>query len=148
MSYKVIDIANKLIAMAQKDEPNGGELLTNMKLQKLLYYQQGYHLAEFDKPLFNEPVEAWIYGPVVPVAYDFFKSNGQSGLEFNSECVSLNDNEEKLFGQVFEAFRDFSAIGLMNKSHEESPWIESTPHRRGTIISQEKIKNFFKKQLE
>lgn len=43
MAYKAIDIAKKLIFLAQQDEANGGECLTNLKLQKLLYYQQGYH---------------------------------------------------------------------------------------------------------
>ena len=42
MVYKAIDIAKKLIFLAQQDEANGGECLTNLKLQKLLYYQQGY----------------------------------------------------------------------------------------------------------
>ena len=59
MTYKALDIAKKLIFKAQNDEPNGGERLTNLKLQKLLYYQQGYHLAAFVTPLFSENVEAW-----------------------------------------------------------------------------------------
>ena len=60
MAYKAIDIAKKLIFLAQQDEANGGECLTNLKLQKLLYYQQGYHLAAFGTPLFEENVESWI----------------------------------------------------------------------------------------
>ena len=64
MAYKAIDIAKKLIFLAQQDEANGGECLTNLKLQKLLYYQQGYHLAAFGTPLFEENVESWMYGPV------------------------------------------------------------------------------------
>lgn len=61
MAYKAIDIAKKLIFLAQQDEANGGECLTNLKLQKLLYYQQGYHLAAFGTPLFEENVESWMY---------------------------------------------------------------------------------------
>ena len=56
MTYKALDIAKKLIFKAQNDEPNGGERLTNLKLQKLLYYQQGYHLAAFGTPLFSENI--------------------------------------------------------------------------------------------
>ena len=52
MAYKALDIAKKLIFKAQNDEPNGGKRLTNLKLQKLLYYQQGFHLAFFGTPLF------------------------------------------------------------------------------------------------
>lgn len=75
MTYKASDIAKKLIFKAQNDEPNGGEKLTNLKLQKLLYYQQGFHLAVFGIPLFNEDVEAWMYGPVVPDVYNFALSS-------------------------------------------------------------------------
>jgi uncharacterized phage-associated protein len=42
-----------------------GEDLTHLKLQKLVYYAQGFHLGLFDKPLFEEPIEAWAHGPVV-----------------------------------------------------------------------------------
>jgi uncharacterized phage-associated protein len=48
MAYPVEQIANQLLINAA----NLGELMTNMKLQKMLYYQQGFHLAYFDKPLF------------------------------------------------------------------------------------------------
>ena len=50
MTYPVLDIANKLLLKAT--EYDGGELMSNMKLQKMLYYQQGYHLAAFGTPLF------------------------------------------------------------------------------------------------
>ena len=65
MSYPVLAIANKLLASAT--DYDGGELMSNMKLQKMLYYQQGYHLAAFGTPLFDEDIEAWMYGPVVPL---------------------------------------------------------------------------------
>ena len=59
MSYPVLAIANKLLASAT--DYDGGELMSNMKLQKMLYYQQGYHLAAFGTPLFDEDIEAWMY---------------------------------------------------------------------------------------
>ena len=137
MAYNVIDIAKKLIKMADDDIANGGDNITNLKLQKLLYYQQGYHLAAFDTPLFNEDVEAWIYGPVVPVAYDYFQQYG---------AASLPVSDEALFYRVFDAFREFSAIGLMNKTHSERPWLSVTPHDRGSVIPVQTMKSFFKTQ--
>ena len=41
-----------------------------MKLQKLLYFAQGHHLADFGELLFREDIEAWKYGPVVRVVYE------------------------------------------------------------------------------
>lgn len=72
MSNSVLRVANALLSMAD----GVGEPLSNMKLQKLLYYEQGYHLAYFDAPLFPDNFEAWLYGPVVPRVYDMFKSYG------------------------------------------------------------------------
>ena len=134
MTYKALDIAKKLIFKAQNDEPNGGERLTNLKLQKLLYYQQGYHLAAFGTPLFSEDVEAWMYGPVVPTVYDVFSAYGSSALPVVESEISLSEEEEILFSQVYDAYREFSAIGLMNRTHTERPWIEAKPHDRGTVI--------------
>ena len=135
MAYNAIDIAKKMIFMAQEDEANGGECLTNLKLQKLLYYQQGYHLAAFDTPLFEENVEAWMYGPVVPKVYSTYSEFGAQSLPVESGSpLTLNEEEEVLFSQVFDAYRDFSAIGLMNKTHQEKPWKDALPHDKGTVI--------------
>lgn len=147
MAYKVLDIAKKLIFKAQNDEPNGGERLTNLKLQKLLYYQQGFHLAVFDTPLFEEDVEAWMYGPVVPVVYNEYSSYGSSSLPEIKETISLSDEEEELFNEVYDAYRDFSAIGLMNRTHKEKPWTSVYPHDRGTVISQKSMKEYFLTQV-
>ena len=148
MTYKALDIAKKLIFKAQNDEPNGGERLTNLKLQKLLYYQQGYHLAAFGTPLFSENIEAWMYGPVVPVVYDIFSEYGSSALPIVDVEIALDEEEEILFNQVYDAYREFSAIGLMNRTHTEKPWIESIPHDRGIIIPQSMMASYFKTQMQ
>ena len=148
MAYKALDIAKKLIFKAQNDEPNGGERLTNLKLQKLLYYQQGFHLAFFGTPLFAEDVEAWMYGPVVPAVYDEYSAQGSSALPEVKEPVSLSENEEELFNEVYDAYREFSAIGLMNRTHSERPWLDAVPHDRGTVISQESMMSYFKTQIQ
>lgn len=148
MAYKALDIAKKLIYLAQNDEPNGGELLTNLKLQKLLYYQQGFHLAFFGTPLFEESVESWMYGPVVPSVYDEYSKYGSASLPVTTQAITLTDDEERLFNEVFDAYREFSAIGLMNKTHSERPWIEAVPHDRGTVISQDSMKAYFLTQIQ
>lgn len=148
MAYKALDIAKKLICLAQNDEPNGGELLTNLKLQKLLYYQQGFHLAFFGTPLFEESVESWMYGPVVPSVYDKYSKYGSASLPVTTQAITLTDDEERLFNEVFDAYREFSAIGLMNKTHSERPWIEAVPHDRGTVITQDSMKAYFLTQIQ
>ena len=145
MAYPVLAIANKLLASAT--DYDGGELMSNMKLQKMLYYQQGYHLAAFGTPLFDEDIEAWMYGPVVPCVYDHFKTFGACGIEPEpDQPLSLTKEEESLFHDVFNAYINFSALGLMEKTHGESPW-RTTPTGVGHVIDKDKLRLFFMKQL-
>jgi uncharacterized phage-associated protein len=50
--------------------------MSNLKLQKLMYYAQGFSLVLFNKPLFPERIEAWIHGPVIPAVYHKYKGYG------------------------------------------------------------------------
>lgn len=144
MCYAVKDIANKLLVMSE----DGGELMTNMKLQKMLYYQQGFHLAYFGSPLFEEDMEAWMYGPVVPGVYEMYSEAGMNGIKGNrDEVIALEeDQEEALFYEVFSVYGKYSAIGLMEMTHEEMPW-KSTPVGKGNVIGKEKLMEFFKTRL-
>ncbi|MBQ9212622.1 MAG: DUF4065 domain-containing protein [Bacteroidales bacterium] len=148
MAYKALDIAKKLIRMADWDTANGGDNMTNLRLQKMLYYEQGYHLAKFGTPLFEESIEAWMYGPVVPIVYDHYKDCGAQILPIPTDEIDLTEEEEDLFVEVFEAYRDFSTIGLMNLTHKERPWLNAVPHNKGTEIKQSSMERFFKTQLD
>lgn len=145
MAYKALDIANKLLSKAA--DVCGGDLMSNMRLQKMLYYEQGYHLAAFGTPLFDEDVEAWMFGPVVPGVYEHFKKYGAGGIMPETESlIELTDEEEDLFNDVFDAYVDFSTYGLMRKTHGESPW-RKTETGFGNIISHDKMIEFFSKKL-
>lgn len=144
MAYNVLDIANKLLVKASNC--SGGELMSNLKLQKMLYYEQGYHLAKFGKPLFEEDIEAWMYGPVVPIVYEHFSKYGSNGIEPEREEIWLEDQEEKLFNEVFIAYSPYSAIGLMNKTHQEKPW-KSVPVKVGSVITKKSLTDYFKTRM-
>jgi uncharacterized phage-associated protein len=145
MPYPVLDIANELLRLA--DEGNG-DLMTNLKLQKLLYYQQGFHLAYFGQPLFNEDIEAWMYGPVVPVVYRNYEANGRVGIEPDAtKTFEFNSEEElRLFLKVYDIYNQYSASYLIEMTHHESPWMQ-TPVGVGNVISKESMKEFFKTML-
>jgi uncharacterized phage-associated protein len=145
MAYNVLDIANKILAKASKSEVE--ELICNLKLQKLLYYMQGFHLAFFEKPLFDEEIEAWMYGPVVPSVYNQFKANSNNGIKYEGEAIKLDDKEELLFNEVYRVYGAYSAVGLMNMTHSELPW-KSTPTGVGSTIDKEKLKSYFKRRLK
>lgn len=144
MSYNVFDIANKIIAKSASSDY--GEMISNMKLQKMLYYMQGFHLAYFNTPLFENEIEAWQYGPVVPDIYTRYQNQGNKGIEYTGEVISLEPEKEKLFNEVYRVYGNYSAIGLMNMTHQERPW-KSTNIGTGNIISKEKMQRFFKTRI-
>lgn len=147
MAYKVLDIANELLRRAEIAD--GGELMSNMKLQKMLYYQQGFHLAMFGTPLFDEDMEAWMYGPVVPSVYNHYKSHGRSGIqaEDDRDMAFADPKEAALFAEVCQVYGKYSAFGLMNMTHNESPW-KDTKTGEGNVISAESMQSFFKTRMK
>jgi len=72
----VHDVAKYFLLKGDDDDENG---ICNLKLQKLLYYAQGYaqgfHLALFEQPLFDSPIAAWRHGPVCPAVYHQYKNH-------------------------------------------------------------------------
>lgn len=142
MAYKALDIANKIIS---KTDLEHGDTISNLKLQKMMYYQQGFHLAYFGTPLFDEDIVAWQYGPVVPSVYQEYKSFESNSISTSKEGISLSDDEEELFNNVYEEYNQFSAVALMKMTHEESPWKTTEIN---SVISRDKIAAFFKTQIE
>lgn len=124
MSYPVLNIANKIIASTDASQ---GEIISNLKLQKLLYYMQGFFIAVFDEKLFENEIEAWQYGPVVREMYEHFKTFGSGAimLQGEVEIANLSEEENQLFYNVMEEYGQFSAIKLMNMTHEELPYKKS-----------------------
>ncbi|MDR2898321.1 MAG: DUF4065 domain-containing protein [Spirochaetaceae bacterium] len=141
------DIAGYILQLAKAVDAEGGyDLITNMKLQKLVYYCQGFFLAFYDKPLFDESIEAWEHGPVCPPLYQEFKAYGATPIPINSDSYTdkLTDEEMKLIGLVFGEYGQYTAWRLREMTHQESPWIE-TP--LGQIIPLDKMKIYFKTRV-
>lgn len=123
------------------------EFMSNLKLQKMLYYEQGFHLAVFGKPLFGEDIEAWNYGPVVPGVYEKFAGNGKRGI-VPPENVDFDLDKEsgELFDEVFGIYNQFSAAKLVEMTHGETPW-RTTEVGRGNVIGKDKLRDFFLTRL-
>ena len=141
--YSVLDIAKWFLNInrAQMNFEDS-EYITNLKLQKLLYYAQGYYLARKNDPLFKEDFIAWEHGPVIRKVYDEYKKNGAKGIEYNEDFnISIDRETEIILNEVYEKFGQFSAWKLRDMTHQEMPWRTTT---RNDIISKEKIKEYFK----
>jgi len=143
----VFDVAYYLLHIIDQQEDNND--LSNLKLQKLCYYAQGFHLAIHDQPLFDEEIEAWVHGPVIPELYHRFKSFGRNYIDTNEidhHDYKLTKPQKELIDEVFEVFGQYSAWTLRNMTHEESPW-RDYEHRAG-VIPQSDMQAYFKTRLQ
>lgn len=141
---QVLDVARFFLSLSQPDE---GDYLSHLKLQKLCYYAQGFHLALFDRPLFRERIEAWEHGPVVVELYRLYKDFGSAALPVPTDvdAKALSEPEQELLREVWNTHGQFSAWKLRSMTHDEPPWAD-TP--RNHQISHEVMRAYFKTQLK
>lgn len=141
--YDVKDIANWfLIYNLFMETDQGADGISNLKLQKLLYYAQSAFLALKNELLFSNEIVAWQHGPVIEEIYHKYKDFGSGDIEVNIENGPQIDKEtEKILMNVYDTFGEYSAWGLRNLTHSEKPWLE-TPLNK--VISTETMKESFK----
>ena len=106
-----------------------------LKLHKLLYYVQAWHLAFYKTPAFDSSFQAWVHGPVSRKVYDRFKDTKSM-----YSLVTLKDINDKDFDRripqslrqhinvTLEAYGGYGDTQLEQLTHREEPWIEA---RRG-----------------
>jgi uncharacterized phage-associated protein len=130
MIYNASLIALKFVMLGIESE----NPITQMKLQKMLFIAQGIHLVLNDrKPLFEEPIQAWKYGPVVPQIYKQYKFYGSQPIldtelltMFNGELPKIDDINPaatKAIDLTWKLTKDISASKLSSWTHNpNSPW--------------------------
>lgn len=97
--------------------------LDTWKLQKLVYYAQAWHLAIFDAPIFDQPIEAWRDGPVVDALY---QQHRRMRTLDSIRCQPLPaGNVENVCRAVKNAYGDLSGDDLSKLTHGERPWRET-----------------------
>lgn len=138
------DVAKYFLAQTDED---AGDLISNLKLQKLLYYAQGFYLALYDEPLFAESVEAWTHGPVVPELYHAYKHYDSSSIPIPDDIdfSKYDERTRELLDEVYCVYGQFSAWKLQNMTHDEELWKDA--HCSNMIISPQTMKQYFKTQL-
>ena len=141
------DVAKYFLKL--QDEKTG-DMISNMKLQKLVYYAQGFHLAITDSPLFPETLEAWDYGPVCDKLYQEYKEYGAGAIptpDDNEFYNKFTKNVEDILDMVQTYYGQFSAWKLSELTHKEYPWLRAWNKGKNTPISHDDMKSYFKAQL-
>ena len=139
------DVSRYFLAI---QEAETSEPISNLKIQKLCYYAQGFALATLGKPLFFEDIEHWKHGPVVQSLWMNYHSYGSGPIPLPQEPLNLSlyDSETKsLLDKIYQLYGQSSAWELRNKTHSEPPWI-NTPD--GCPITHQALRVYFESMIE
>lgn len=141
--YNAIDIANWFLNENRKQMNfEDSEFITNLKLQKLLYYAQGCYLAKKDESLIKEDFLAWEHGPVIRKIYDKFRAYGANGIQYEEDYDdNLDEDTKVLLKKVYNKFGQYTAWKLRDMTHQETPWKETA---RNHVIDTKVIQKYFK----
>jgi|SRR5580700_8585669 uncharacterized phage-associated protein len=118
---------------------NLGQPITNLKLQKLLYYSQAWHLALHGRILFCDRIEAWVHGPVVPTVFREYREFKWAPLPddptFTTPPIEICEH----IAEVLSTYGKFDATQLEHLTHSEGPWMEARKGIPGDMASTNEI---------
>jgi uncharacterized phage-associated protein len=143
--FRPVEIARWFINATDRES---GDDITHLKVQKLLYYAQGWHLAHFDEPLFNEEMEAWAHGPVEVSVWESFRGYGFNSIPEQENARRFDDRTRRLLVSVDRKYGIYTAKRLERMTHQEPPWLRARgdlppDERCNEIVSKSEMKRYF-----
>jgi len=143
----VMNAARLIIQAGTTQAENGyGDGITNLRLNKLLFFAQAFSLSRYDEPLFSDEIEAWDMGPVIPRIYHNYKGFRNNVIEdVAPERNIFSDRDFMILLDVFSLAKPMSTSKLVDISHAtDAPWEKVYKKNKGGIISQDEIKAYYK----
>ncbi len=139
--YSALLVASYIIMRCNKTQMT----ISNLKLQKILYFIQAEFLVTVGYPCFSERIEAWDFGPVVPDVYHKYKVYGSASIPYVDRTIlySFTDKDKNLIDDVIDECAKYSASKLVEITHNQDPWKNAYHSRYRTTISNDSIKSFF-----
>lgn len=156
MTFSAVEIAAYFVKRAIEE----GSAITQMKVQKVVYFAHGYHLAKTGNPLIREKFQAWKFGPVVPAIYDAFKTYGSQPIATGDyllpntisvkAALSVNRDLKESLDGTWVITKELDALKLSAWSHEKNgPWAKYYVEGVNDIdIDNNTIKEYFSEVLK
>lgn len=141
--YKASDVARYIIERCKEKN----RTVSNLKLQKILYFVQAEFLVTKNQPCFIEAIEAWDFGPVVPKVYFEYRMYGGAnipciGKSKVKQLISVRD--QKILNGIIDECSQYSASALVEITHNQTPWMEAyNQPGYNNEITVESIKDYF-----
>jgi len=142
-----LDVSKLFLLFANKN----GDLITNLKMQKLLYYAQAWYLVNYNRRLFGDNIEAWEFGPVIPSIYRKYSKYKASPIPYQiggSIESKFKKHQINFLNEFFKVFSSLSATALVSMAHNEAPWKNAYVKGQNNIIDVREMKEFYRRQLE
>lgn len=145
--YGVADVARYFLA---KQEPEAGDTISNLKLQKLCYYAQGLSMATRGEPMFDEKMEAWLHGPVIPALYHSYKDFGSETIPAvrDLDFDAFDPADRMILDDVHSYFGQFSGWRLRQMTHDEGPWSDAYQENMNHEITLDALKAHFDGEVD
>ena len=148
----VFDVADFFLF---RQDVDAGDTISNMTLQKLCYYAQGFSLALLNEPLYDEEIQAWQHGPVVPNLYQKYKHYGKGAITRPEKTereiyAPFTKKQLHVLEEVHEMYGQYTASKLRDFTHDEPPWYthyhsEDVYHNEAIPLAD--MKRFFDTQV-
>ena len=134
--------------------------LNVLKLQKLLYYSQAWHLAFYGTRLFDENFQAWVHGPVSPEIFHrlkttkmLYSSVGRADRQPDFDPEAIPEETRRHIDSILEIYAGFTDTQLESLTHFEEPWTSaragippSQPSARG--ISDDVMRDYYRSRMK
>lgn len=139
MKYSALDVAKYVI----NHEHNNGREISNLRLQKLLYFVQAKILVETGDTCFDDTMEAWDYGPVVPIVYHEYKIFGSLDISLGYMEVNIDKKIAKFIDLIIDYCSNFPTYQLVEITHNQNPWRQAYKRGAKIEIKASAIKEYF-----
>ncbi len=144
--YRASDIARYIIERCKETN----RTISNLKLQKILYFVQAEFLVSTNHACFSDPIEAWDFGPVVPNVYFEYRMFGGT----NIPCIgkkrmlhAISTRDQEILNAIIDECSRYSASALVDITHNQSPWKDAyNCTGYNNVITIDSIKRYFEEE--
>lgn len=139
--YDALDISKYVIDY----EYSKHRSVSNLRLQKLLYFVQAQFLVSNKASCFSDNIEAWEFGPVVPNVYHHYKIFGSSCIPRSivSESHDIKECDKVLINKILDKCARYSTSKLVSITHNQKPWKDAYLRKFDNTISTKEMRTFF-----
>ena len=137
--FDAFEVADYIIERCNKKH----KPISNLKLQKILYFVQAQFIVEYGTPCFDNVMQAWDHGTVVPNVYQKYRGYGNTNIPcYGSKRFDFEQDEQQILDITIDRASEYAASQLVEIARSQSPWMDAYK-KANRMITPESIRKFF-----